>query len=410
MPFTTLGCPSRRRHQCSVARYLARRTCRSRAAYVYVSGDGRRAEGMSLTRSPLATVFRVDTERTPIHPGRPTRLRELGYDEIWLQNWLVADPSRLGLGDVTVVAQEQGSPGGGNLDILVTDVNRYFSVEVQLGEVDASHSFRVFDYWARNRLRYPDKDHVAVLIVESAGGRYRPALDALATYVPLVVIELRAWRAAFEAVIVTDTVVKNESVDIAGAAGTVAGQERTEADWRAQVTPEAWAFYEQFHEWAQANLGQLRVNFAPKSYVGLNRGRRVWAPLWFRKDGAYVYLPDPDGLRGQSSSPAFEAFEGRLEADGVDIAWQPTYNAGSNPVAVRLTRVDLGKPSVQELLAATFRALETGVRPWSEVHGAAVMEAASVGVSDGDPDIPGPFDDSAFDERAGPFHAEQPTG
>lgn len=319
----------------------------------------------------------MDPDRTPIHPGKPARLRELGYDEIWLQNWLVADPSRLGLGDVTVVDQEQRSPGAGSLDILVTDGNRYFSVEVQLGEVDASHSFRVFDYWARNRIRYPDRDHVAVLIVESAGGRYRPALEALATYVPLVVIELRAWRAEREAVIVTDTVVKNESVDIAGAAGTVAGQERTEADWRAQVSPEAWTFFEDFHAWTQANLGQVRVNFAPKSYVGLNRGRRVWAPLWFRKDGAYVYLPDPDGLRGQTPSPAFEAFEALLERDGVDIAWQSTYNAGSNPVAVRLTRADLAKVSVQELLTATFRALDSGAKAWSEVHGGAVRETAA---------------------------------
>lgn len=31
----------------------------------------------------------------------------------------------------------------------------YYSVEVQLGKVDASHSFRVFDYRARNRRRFP---------------------------------------------------------------------------------------------------------------------------------------------------------------------------------------------------------------------------------------------------------------
>jgi hypothetical protein len=28
---------------------------------------------------------------------------------------------------------------------------------VQLGEVDASHGFRVLDYWARNRARYPTR-------------------------------------------------------------------------------------------------------------------------------------------------------------------------------------------------------------------------------------------------------------
>jgi hypothetical protein len=78
-------------------------------------------------------------------------------------------------------------------------------VEVQLGEVDASHSFRVFDYWARNRMRFKDKTHVAVLMVESATGRYRSALDALAEYLPLVVIELRTWRGEAEVILVPET-------------------------------------------------------------------------------------------------------------------------------------------------------------------------------------------------------------
>jgi predicted DCC family thiol-disulfide oxidoreductase YuxK len=47
---------------------------------------------------------------------------------------------------------------------------------VQLGEIDASHSFRVFDYWARNRLRLPGKTQVAVLVAKNTSGRYRTAL------------------------------------------------------------------------------------------------------------------------------------------------------------------------------------------------------------------------------------------
>jgi hypothetical protein len=88
-----------------------------------------------------------------MHAGKPAQLRDLGYDEIWLQNWLTADPARLGLGEVQIVARELSAPRGGSLDILARDGDTYYSVEVQLGEVDASHSFRVFDYWARNRMR-----------------------------------------------------------------------------------------------------------------------------------------------------------------------------------------------------------------------------------------------------------------
>src|SRR3954454_22615495 len=115
--------------------------------------------------------------RSPVHAGQPARLRELGYDEIWLQNWLAADSKRLGLGELTILAQELTSPRGGSLDILAAsaDGDTYYSIEVQLGEIDASHGFRVFDYWAANRARSPGKTHVAVLMAETAGGRYRQA-------------------------------------------------------------------------------------------------------------------------------------------------------------------------------------------------------------------------------------------
>jgi Holliday junction resolvase-like predicted endonuclease len=75
--------------------------------------------------------------RLPMHPGQSAKLRELGYDEIWLQNWLASAPAR-------IVAQELTAPRGGSLDILAADGDTYYSIEVQLGEVDASHSFRVF--------------------------------------------------------------------------------------------------------------------------------------------------------------------------------------------------------------------------------------------------------------------------
>jgi hypothetical protein len=100
--------------------------------------------------------------------------------------------------------------------------------------------------------------------------------------------------------------------------------------------------------------------------VGVRRGRRVWAPLWFRQDGAYIYLPDPDGLRGEEQSPAMDEFQERLRKEGLETSWQATYNAGANPVPIRLQKADLTKPVVQELLRATFEILAPGATPWSE--------------------------------------------
>ena len=198
------------------------------------------------------------------------------------------------------------------------------------------------------------------LIAERAeSGRYGQALQALAEHMPLIVIELRIWLGATEAIIVPETVVANESLDVAGIAGAVGGKARTEEDWREEVTEEAWLFRDEFRRWASENLGEVRLDYSPKSYIGVRRGRRVWAPLWPRSDGAYVYLPDPDGSR-EEPSPAFEHFQEELRTVGLEATWTSNYNAGANPIAVRLKRPDLQRPQVQELLRASFEILETG--------------------------------------------------
>jgi hypothetical protein len=208
-------------------------------------------------------------------------------------------------------------------------------------------------------------------------------LDALAEYLPLVVIELRAWLGKTEVILVPETVVINQNLDVAGPAGTVSGEARSESDWKASITPEAWEFHDAFIAWTQENLGEIRVDYSPKSYVGIRRGRRVWAPLWFRRDGATIYLPDPDGLRGEQQSPAMDDFQERLRQEGLETNWQPTYNAGANPIPIRLRCTDLAKPVVQELLRATFEILEPGAASWSERqaqlsdHDASTLEARS---------------------------------
>jgi hypothetical protein len=306
--------------------------------------------------------------RVPLLAGRPGTVRSLGYDEHWLQDWLAADPSRLGLGDIVIVDQEQSQSSGGLLDLLALDrgSDTYYSIEVQLGEIDGSHSFRVFDYWARNRARVPGKTHVAVLMAENASGRFRAALDALAETVPLIVIELRCWLGEGEALLIPEIVVANDSLDLSETPAASTKEERTEEEWRETASDEAWAFKDAFVSWVSENLGQVRVDYKPKSYIGVRVGRRTWAPLWLRQDGAALYLPDPDGSRSDEPSVAFEQFEVRLRDVGLSVNWQPSYNAKANPVVIRLRVADLQRPIVHELLRASYEILADGAQPWSE--------------------------------------------
>ncbi len=49
-----------------------------------------------------------------------TTLRAVGKDERWLQQWLIENPSRLGLGNITIKSSELRQYGakGGRLDVL----------------------------------------------------------------------------------------------------------------------------------------------------------------------------------------------------------------------------------------------------------------------------------------------------
>ena len=92
---------------------------------------------------------------------------------------------------------------------------------------------------------------------------------------------------------------------------------------------------------------EIRPPGQPRGHlrIGVRVGRRTWAPLWLRQDGAAVYLPDPDGSRSDDPSVAFEQFEARLRDVGLSVNWQPSYNARANPVAIRLRLADLEPPS-----------------------------------------------------------------
>jgi len=207
-----------------------------------------------------------------------------------------------------------------------------------------------------------------VLVAESTVGRFRVALEELAEYVPLLMVELRSWRGEKEIVIVPELVVTNASVDVSGTPLAVtAGESRAESDWQDAVTPEAWAFHLEFADWVKASLGPFVIDYSPKSYIGMRVGRRVWAPLWPRQDGSQIYLPDPDQSRSEES-PAYQHFRELLAEQGFTLNWQTTYNAGANPISIRLRRKDLQEPAVQALLRASYEAVKPGAAAWSETN------------------------------------------
>jgi hypothetical protein len=153
--------------------------------------------------------------------GAVSTVTDLGKDEAWMQGWLKEQPDRLGLGELAVT---NGASDDDSRTFVATDDDRCFSVDVQLGEMEASRGFQVLDNWARNRVLHPDKSHVAVLVTEAVSDRYETTLQTLAEHLPLVVVELQVWKGENEAIVVPHVALSSDDVDLSETPAVQAAQ------------------------------------------------------------------------------------------------------------------------------------------------------------------------------------------
>jgi hypothetical protein len=123
--------------------------------------------------------------------GSKKTIRECGLDEYWLQDQIIADPSRLDLGDLEFVSREKRQSNGGRLDILLKDPedDSMYEVEVMLGETDESHIIRTIEYWDNEKRRWPQRQHSAVLIAEVITRRFFNIIQMLSHAIPIIAVQ-----------------------------------------------------------------------------------------------------------------------------------------------------------------------------------------------------------------------------
>jgi len=116
------------------------------------------------------------------------------YNERWLQAKLAEDTSLLGLGDLVVKDAERRQPHAGRLDLLLSDpeTNTRYEVEIQLGATNEAHIIRTIEYWDIEKARYPQYEHVAVLVAEDITSRFLNVINLLNKTIPLIAIQMRA--------------------------------------------------------------------------------------------------------------------------------------------------------------------------------------------------------------------------
>ena len=117
-------------------------------------------------------------------------------NESWLRDRLVENPELLGLGDLAVRDRERSQPSGGRLDLLLEDVESRtrYEVELQLGSMDESHIIRTIEYWDIERRRYPQYDHIAVIVAEDVTSRFLNVISLFNGSIPLIAIRLQCVK------------------------------------------------------------------------------------------------------------------------------------------------------------------------------------------------------------------------
>ncbi len=123
--------------------------------------------------------------------GRTVLIRDCGYDEVWLQNQIAANPSCLRLGDLELLARERSQSSGGRLDILLKDPedDSMYEVEVMLGDTDETHIIRTIEYWIREKTKWPRRQHFPVLVAEGMTRRFFDVIQVLSNAIPLIAIQ-----------------------------------------------------------------------------------------------------------------------------------------------------------------------------------------------------------------------------
>jgi hypothetical protein len=118
--------------------------------------------------------------------------------EKWVQQIIVGDPSILGLGDLDVKDVERRQPHAGRLDLLLVDPDSStrYEVELQLGSTDESHIIRTIEYWDTERKRYPQYEHVAVIVAEEITSRFFNVISLFNGFIPIVAIQVQAIQVA----------------------------------------------------------------------------------------------------------------------------------------------------------------------------------------------------------------------
>jgi hypothetical protein len=194
------------------------------------------------------------------------------FNEKWLQQRLAEDPSLLGLGDLEVKDLERRQPRAGRLDLLLTDPETHtrYEVEIQLGATDEVHIIRTIEYWDIEKSRYPQYEHVAVLVAEDITSRFLNVIALFNKAIPLVAIQMRALEVGGVLTLQATTVM--DLLPLGTDEEDEPGQATDRSYWIKRGSEKSVAVADALLELINEVTGDSLALKYNKHYIGLSRG------------------------------------------------------------------------------------------------------------------------------------------
>ncbi len=280
---------------------------------------------------------------------KPERLAMKGHPELterWVQERLAEDPALLGLGELVLKDKERVHPQAGRLDLLFQepDGDRRYEVELQLGRTDESHIIRTIEYWDIERKRYPQYDHVAVIVAEEITARFLNVVSLFNGHIPLVAIQMQALGFGNDVSLTFSTVLSEMRL------GTDEEDEPAESVdrgyWEAKVGRPTMEVVDSVVSLVR-NIDPALGPKYNKFYVGLSQNGQ---PLNF-----VLFKPKSQWVRVEVKLEKSEEVQSRLEAAGIDLM---EYSTREGRYKLRLFKGDPEKHSglLTDVFRESFRA------------------------------------------------------
>ena len=268
-------------------------------------------------------------------------------NEKWVQSIIASDPSILGLGDILLKDMERKQPRAGRLDLLFQDENnRRYCVELQLGKTDESHIIRTIEYWDLEKKRYPQYEHVAVIIAEDITSRFLNVISLFNSHIPIIAIQMNAIKLDNQiglqfVTVLDETALQNYNED-----------EEPELQisvdrsyWEEKATKETVTLADKLlaliHEHIDKNIN-LKYN---KFYIGLERMGLI--------NNFITFKPRKMNIIIQPKLERNSDYDTIIENTGLDFL---DYDARGGRYRIKLTKNDI--ESHEEFLVKLFKSSE----------------------------------------------------